>query len=167
MTTPTTSSVKTAADWFEKINDRMVQLRRHYSVMSSRMGAQDLSGDDFLRSIYVAAIRMRELIKAGVSAANLNLFAQEQFNDGTLDYVVEITATRVALDNLIAQIVTDMPVSNPGTWVSIERLDPDLSEHVGDPLNADGIEERMFTPAQMATVKGLVDAVIGTIDAPV
>ena len=86
------------------------------------------------------------------SVPGLAQYAQNQYDDDTLNIVTEYQAMKEAVENTIEWIATNIPTDSNG-YAAIKLL------------NVDGtIQDRSFGVAAVAPLASLVSTLIGTID---
>ena len=118
--------------------------------------AESIAGSIPSSRIWTLFINLRqsrqELVAAG-STPGIAEFARAQKNMPALDVVAEFTSVLAALDGVTAWVGTNFPkvTDGNGTWLLAQSL------------GADSPVDRMFTTAQLATFRTVLDGLIATI----
>ena len=126
-----------------------VQLKRQAVGRSATFASGATSAE------ILALVDNLNAFKAGLDTVRqipgIAVYATEQENDGAYDVATEFLAMIAAVDAVIANVVATLPADGGG-WLLINKI------------NADGsLVPRVFTGAQLANIRALLDAVAAAI----
>jgi hypothetical protein len=108
------------------------------------------SGDILLYSASMANAKVT--LQALAAVEGLAAYAQEQVDDNTINIVVEFNAMMAQIDATIAWVITNFPKDGSGFLLA-------------QSLTAAGrTQDRSFNPAQTASLRTALDALIATIN---
>lgn len=112
------------------------------------------SGTDWsvIRAIIENLKAQRSRLLAAKSTAGIQQFAKDQENDQTYDFGAEVDSVVAAIDAVLTDIVTRIP-KDGNDYVLAEELNTSTAT----------ITFRTFTPAQVAPVVTLLNALAATI----
>ncbi len=130
------------------------QLGAFKTYMEARTAsfATDTSAEEFI-ALYFDCRRMRAALNAATAVVGIDQFAKDQEDNQLYEFTSEVTTLITAIDALTTEISSTYPREG-GTGYLLDRTVP---------ADADAPTWRVFTVAQIATAKTLVDAVIAEI----
>lgn len=139
------------------LSDSLIESQR--IAKNIKVQAQSLHDASESQNIKRARVlRFIELLGSGLArltairdVPGIGVYAQSQFNDGTLDIAVEFNSLRTQLQSTIDWAAANFPQS--GNYVLVDQL------------NTSGVvTPGVFTPAQTATLRTELLALIATIE---
>lgn len=134
----------------DQIAGVMSGLRGYALVTASSMGAGNVAANVILEAWFNLKAQKARLQSLGATPG-IAAFAQEQYNNANLNIVTEFNSVIAAIDNVTANIEGTFPKDASGFLLAAQ-------------FGGDGtISYRQFTPAQLATLAGLLNTLAGTI----
>lgn len=126
-------------------NTRSYALSRRAEMLAGNVGADRII--DVWEHLKATKARLQSLgATPGIAA-----YAQAQYDDDTLDLAAEFTAVIAAVNGVTANVESTFPADGSG-WLLAAKF------------GAGGtLEYRQFTPAQLATLAGLLNDLAATI----
>lgn len=135
----------------EDIDRDMIALKAFCQRHKDRMAAGNVPATAILDDLYIHLKRSHAALTTAASVPGLADFARAQKNDEELDVVAEFQAVLTTVAAVASWITTNFPKDGNGYL---------LARTLGD----DGPVDRQFTPAQTATLRTALDALIATIE---
>lgn len=125
-------------------------LKTHATNLRAQMAAGNIEADQIV-DLYRYLIQTKDRLNAVAAIPGIAQYAKDQFNNQSLDIVAEFNAMVTEIQDTIDLIVSIFPKDGNGYLLK-------------DKLIATGIDNRDFTPAQTATLRTQLDALIATIE---
>jgi len=137
----------------EDVDREMVKLKGYATRQKDRLNTNPITATVVL-DIYAKLNAVKSLFEAAASVPGIVGYARDQKDDQTLNLVTEFNVVVAAIDAVIAQIATDIPTANQGgtDYLLVQTLGALIPEW------------RDFTPVQLATTRGLLQAIIDAIN---
>lgn len=127
------------------------RLKRFAQDVSQLVGSQPVSANQVLQIMFEFR-NSKDVFDKVRQVPGIAEYAKQQFMDTGYDIVSEFISMNKALNDVISWIMNNFPKDSNG-YLLKDKFDPQGS-----------ISVRVFTPAQLAPLKSLVDALIATID---
>jgi len=151
MTFPSsTGTLATLSEAWTQARQIAASIKDNATSLSSQSAAGNVGSSQVLRmSVFLRDARVRLMtIK---DTPGIGAYVQAQLADQNINIAADFDAMVLAMDNVIAWIVTNFPQS--GGFLAAQTIAANGS-----------ISDRQFTPAQTANLRPLLDALSATIN---
>lgn len=138
----------TKAAEYDKIREHLANFKNVLSGKISQMAAGNVTSG-MIRSTLSNLIAAKAALQAAAAVSGIAAYAQAQEGDETYDVVAEFNALVSAINTAGATLLTGLPTS--GGYVLMEQW------------SANGFTEREFTPAQTASLRTDLQAIVDSI----
>ena len=138
------------AQAFETLLQKATTLKSNVQTVRNTLATTNTPADtviNIMRHIQVA----RDVIASAKAVAGLNAYAQEQFNDPTVDVVLEADAVIASCNAVLSWVATNFPKDASGYLLK-------------DKIVSGQIENRIFTIAAMAGLVTQLDTLLATFE---
>lgn len=153
MAYPTSRLRKVLARAFTNADSTAIRLRSQAGGWDAQMAAGPVSASLILDDILADMRSSRATLIASRDTSGILGYAQEQFDDLTIDLPTEFAALIAAIDAVITWIVDNFPTSNPGNFLQRYQI------------AADGtLTDRSFSTAQTAGLRTELQALFAAIE---
>lgn len=125
-----------------------LQLKLTLQAQVATMAAGSVNSSTIL-GIYVRLKRDDDTLAATAATPGIVQYAKDQKNDQDLDVAAEFTAMRAAIASAISWVGSNFPAA--GGYIQSHQISGGI------------VTERLFTPAQTAGFRTVLNTVIGTI----
>lgn len=135
---------------FSEVEQLATGVRNHSERVYSKAASGDLTGLDVINYFRDVGQKSNEMgaIVAGMSAAEANAFAQERYNQPSYNVATEFAAMMSAIDDILAWINANVPVSSILTFNNGSRV----------------IDWTTYTPSQTNQFRSKLQDLAATID---
>lgn len=135
---------------FSDIEQLATAIRNQSQRVHDRAAAGDLTGLDVINYFREVGQKRNEMggLVAGMSASEANAFAQERYNQSSYSVATEFSAMTTAVDDVLAWINANVPVSSILTFNNTSRV----------------IVWATYSVGQTAQLRSLLQTLIATID---
>lgn len=139
----------TKATEYNQIREHLANFKTVLSAKISQMAAGNVTAG-MIRSTLSNLVAAKAALQAASAVPGLAAYAQAQEGDETYDVVAEFNTLVSAINTAGATLLTGLPTS--GGYVLMEQW------------SANGFTEREFTPAQTASLRIGLQAIVDSID---
>lgn len=136
------ATAEVASEAFTHLRVRMAGVKSRASNRSAAMAAGNV-GSDLILALRQNLVNDKAFLQSKSSVNGIVQYAKDQYDDQTYDVTAEYTAAVAALDAVIANIDATFP------WSTFQT---DFDTY------------QQFTPAQTATLRGLLDTLDAAIE---
>lgn len=136
----------------EKVDLRMIQLRKFCVVEIAVMAAGDVPARRILERIYAEMTNAQAQFTLAAAMSGIGQYAKDQKNSQGLDVVAEFNAVTTAVQAAADWVLNTFPQS--GGYLQATTLE------AGDAT----VQQRQFSPAQTAGLRTALQGIVDAID---